>query len=214
VALHRFVFIRHAQAECNVLGDDDLVVSCGTDAPLTTLGYTQAQALADTLPAALRANSIHCSPMRRARQTAQALVDRHGLTLRPDARLEELRLREPLPQSLRQHAWDRLLEQRVATPRAAVLPGVEPLLEQFERVTDFLHDRHRQRGSEPVTLVVSHAFTIELALLALLGLGLDALGEFRFRLSNTGVHVVENDALGEGSRLLMVNALQHLGRWV
>jgi 5''-phosphoribostamycin phosphatase/probable phosphoglycerate mutase len=95
-----------------------------------------------------------------------------------------------------------------------LLPGLESLQAQFERVQGFLSERHAARGGEEVSVIVSHALTIELAMLALLGLGAEAMQRFRFRLSNTGVHIIENDAIGAGARLLLVNSLSHLGRWV
>ena len=75
---------RHGQTQWNA---DNKV--CGrTDIPLTELGLRQAQLLADN--AKDRAiDLIIVSPMIRARQTAQAVVDRYNLPVIVDERLIE-----------------------------------------------------------------------------------------------------------------------------
>lgn len=211
---HRFVFVRHAQAVCNTLADDALIVSHDRESPLTESGRRQARALAERMSPALLGDAIFCSPMRRARETAEAIAQAHGLPLRIDPRLEEVRAERPFDPPIAQSVWDRLLERRIRDRDVEVHPGVEPLREQSGRVREFLAQRHRERAGESVTLVVSHAFTIELAMMALLGLAPDALESFRFRLSNTAVHVVENDGIGLPSRLLLVNAKNHLETWL
>lgn len=64
-------------------------VVCGrTDIPLTEKGLAQAQTLADQAEQTA-INEIWCSPLIRARQTAQAVADRLGLTVKIDERLIE-----------------------------------------------------------------------------------------------------------------------------
>jgi broad specificity phosphatase PhoE len=60
---HRFVFVRHAQAVCNTLADDALIVSHDRESPLTESGRRQAQALAERMSPAKR-------PKRSRRRTA------------------------------------------------------------------------------------------------------------------------------------------------
>ncbi|MGW8142269.1 histidine phosphatase family protein [Sphingomonas zeae] len=213
-APHRFVFVRHAQATCNTLADDQLVTCYDTAAPLTLVGREQAIALAAALPASLVGDTIFTSPLRRAVETARPLAERFRLALRLDDRLTEMRAGTVFAPPITVAQWDGLLEQRVCEPDREAHPGLEPLADQAARVRSFLHERHRDRGDEGVTTVVTHAFTIELALLALLGLGLTALRDFRIRISNAAVHVVENDAVGQPARLMLVNARHHLGGWL
>lgn len=206
--------MRHAQSTCNVLPDSHLINASHDQSPLTELGRRQAQALAGALPAALCGGRIFCSPMHRALETAGALAAARGLDIVTDARLEEVALRGERESPVSQADWDQILARRIRYPDQEVGPGVESLKSQFERVRAFLADRHETRGTEPVTLIVSHAMTLELALVSLLGLDVSVLQRFRFRLSNTGVHVVESGMPGTDARLLMVNALTHLDRWV
>lgn len=214
MAAHRFVFVRHAQASCNVLADAAPLDAAHDDSPLTELGRRQALALAAAWPASLRPGRIYCSPMRRALQTADALATAGGWSIVTDARLQEVAPSIPAQGQFTQADWDVLLERRVEQPDEVLVPGLESLRAQFARVRAFLHERHGARAGEDVTVIVSHAMTIELAMLALLGLDAEALQRFRFRLSNTGVHIIENDAIGAAGRLLLVNSLSHLGRWV
>ena len=75
---------RHGQTTWNV---DDLV--CGrADVPLTELGHQQAQKLAQS-SLDKKIDVILCSPMLRARQTAQAVSDAIGVPIQIDDRLME-----------------------------------------------------------------------------------------------------------------------------
>ncbi|WP_238139639.1 histidine phosphatase family protein [Roseateles aquatilis] len=239
--MHRFVLVRHAQADCNLLDDGAPLDASQADSPLTALGQRQAAALAAGLPEGWCEGPVFCSPMRRALDTATALARARGLALAIDPRLVEVAPTAASPTGLTQGDWDGFLTRRVAFPDRVLIPGVESLTAQFERVRSFLSELGERRspsggadatseavrpgatraaheapsaGARATTLIVSHATTVELALLALLGLELDALRRFRFRLSNTGVHVVESEGLGAPARLLMVNGLAHLGRWI
>jgi len=212
---HRFALIRHAEAACNVLAPDAPIGGYDPASPLTQRGRAQAAALAAALPDALLGEVVFTSPLRRAEETAAFLAAARGLPLRPDARLAEMAVDTPFDPPMSLAAWDAMLEARVRSDGVVALPeGVESLAEQDRRVRAFLHERHARRGGSPVTLVIAHAFTIELALLALLGLPLGVLDAFRFRLSNTGVHVVENDRIGSPARLVLTNCRAHLGNWV
>lgn len=211
---HRFVFVRHAEAACNVMTADAVIERYDPHAPLTCRGRIQAETLAREMPEALVGDPVFSSPLRRALDTATPLARRHARSVRCDARLEEMSATRVFSPPLSLAAWDDLLDRRVAEPAAEVAPGIEPLAVQDERVRAFLRDRHERRDGDPLTLVVAHAFSIELAIIALLGLSTAVLTSFRLRLSNAAIHVVENDQLGRPSRLLLVNAQNHFGRWL
>lgn len=211
VPRHRFVFIRHAMALCNEQPEGTLIDSNTPDAPLTTRGKEQAERLAMTLPDTLVGRQVFSSPLRRAAETARTIAVSRGLRLVLDPRLEEFRIAQALIPALNVQAWDQLLTQRLEHPEQAVLEGVEPMLVQRGRVEDFLRERHARRSGEELTLVVSHAFTIELAINVLLGLEPRTLRRWRIRISNAALHIVENDILGGQSRLVLVNAKCHLG---
>ena len=212
---HRFVFIRHAQATCNILQDDETVSQYDLAAPLTATGREQAAALAIGLPAALIGDAIFVSPLRRAVDTARALADRHDRPLCHDDRLAEMHVRTTFSPPLSLAAWDALLDRRVDTPEREPYPGMESLADQAHRVQSFLAQRWLERPERGgVTTVVSHAFTIELALFALLGLESALLRTFRIRISNAAVHVVDQSGPARQARLMLVNSRQHLGAWL
>lgn len=76
---------RHGQTPWNV---EDLI--CGrTDVPLTEVGQQQAQRLAESAMDK-GIDVILCSPMLRARQTAQAVSDAIGVPIQIDERLIEM----------------------------------------------------------------------------------------------------------------------------
>lgn len=76
---------RHGQTPWNV---DDLV--CGrADVPLTEVGLQQAQKLAESA-VGKDIQVILCSPLLRARQTAQAVSDAIGVPIQIDERLIEM----------------------------------------------------------------------------------------------------------------------------
>jgi phosphohistidine phosphatase len=73
----RLILVRHAQA---APGEPDAL------RPLTPAGRTAARALADRL-AAERPDAVLCSPLLRARETAEPIARAAGLTALPDERL-------------------------------------------------------------------------------------------------------------------------------
>lgn len=79
-----FLVTRHGETVWNV---EDRI--CGrTDVPLTEKGLAQAEMLARELASA-RPDVIVCSPLQRARTTAEAVARVTGLPLRVDVRLAE-----------------------------------------------------------------------------------------------------------------------------
>ncbi|CDH20049.1 putative BtrP [Xenorhabdus bovienii str. kraussei Quebec] len=211
---HRFVFIRHAEATCNLQDDYVLISSVLPDSPLTAMGQQQAQLLADNFPNELIGDKIFSSPMTRSMQTAKLLTARHNLPLISDERLEEVRIKPSLTPPLSLPAWDAMLQERLNSPTTKVRPEVETVVAQRARVTDFLRQRHQERGKEKITVIVSHAFTIELAIFVLLGLEVSLLQHWRIRISNSALHVIENEEIGGKSRLVLTNAKNHLRLWL
>ncbi|CDL84500.1 histidine phosphatase family protein [Xenorhabdus szentirmaii] len=211
---HRFVFIRHAEATCNLQDAHALISSVMPDSPLTTVGQQQAQLLANNIPKELIGNKIFSSPMIRAMQTANLLKTRHNLPLVSDERLEEVRIKPSLTPALSLSQWDTMLQERLNNPTINVRPEVETVAAQRTRVADFLCQRHQERGEEKVTVIVSHAFTIELAIFVLLGLDVSMLSQWRIRISNSALHIIENEEIGGKSRIVLTNAKNHLRLWL
>ncbi|MEU5208883.1 histidine phosphatase family protein [Streptomyces sp. NPDC020742] len=221
-ATQRFLLVRHAQAQVNVLADDDLMDGYDTDADLTPLGREQARALAGHLardraswpgPAGPQGCRLYTSPLRRAVRTAEALAGALGLTAVRDARLAEVRAPHRFPRPLAVREWDALLEERLRHPERE-FAGVESWAAQRARAREFL--RECPAGSAATGFVlVSHAETIQALLMELLNLGDGVLRSARFKVSNTGVFIVDRilDETEEPcSSLVVANSKSHLAR--
>jgi broad specificity phosphatase PhoE len=201
----RIVLVRHGEATCNVRRARD-PWSPDHDAGLTPLGRRQAAAAAAWLHRAVRCDRLFASPLRRAVETADVLAARLGRAADLDRRLEEVRVSPGFDPTISVADWDGLLAARVADPEREVSPGLEPVAVQAARASEFLRERFAD-GVDAV--VVSHALTIELMLLGFLGLGGAALARCRFKVSKTGVSILERAPDGS-QRVVVVNSKAHL----
>ncbi|MDA0658407.1 MAG: histidine phosphatase family protein [Planctomycetota bacterium] len=78
--------VRHG-ATANNLASPPVLQGCNIDAPLSPAGYQQAETVAELL-SHRRLTAVYSSPLQRAKQTAQAIAQRHGhsLIVMPDLR--------------------------------------------------------------------------------------------------------------------------------
>lgn len=219
-AVQRFVLVRHAEASVNVLQDDEVLPGFDPHAGLTPLGERQARALAEHLPGdpavgapqpgAPSGVRMFCSPQRRAARTAQVLGGALGVPAVADGRLAELRAPEPFPRPITVREWDAVLEDRLRRPAAEVF-GVESWAAQRRRVREFLDERCRVDAGAHRWVLVSHSETMQALLFELLGLDDALLRHARFKISNTGVFIVDRTEDGCAS-LVVANSKTHLAR--
>src|SRR5919204_4762625 len=137
--------------------------------PLDATGREQAAALAEAA-AKVTLTSLWCSPLRRARETADIVAARIGLEPREDARFVETNTGEWTGRSFAEiQAEDpegfARFERSDPTFR---YPGGESFAEQLERVQAAIADL-RATPAELPALVVCHRGVIRLALAALTG---------------------------------------------
>lgn len=83
----KLILCRHTQTDYNAAD----ILTGQKDIPLNQNGINQARKLADKL-AQLPIQAVYCSDLIRAVKTAEILAERHGLKVRPDARLREVSL--------------------------------------------------------------------------------------------------------------------------
>jgi broad specificity phosphatase PhoE len=135
--------------------------------PLDATGRDQARALAE-LAAGLPLTSLWCSPLHRARETADIVAARIGLTPHEDARFAETDTGDWTDRSfaeIRTEAPEDFARFERSEP-AFRYPGGESFGEQSARVQAGLRDLYAQHDQLPA-LVVCHRGVIRLALAAL-----------------------------------------------
>jgi broad specificity phosphatase PhoE len=194
---------RHGETNYNKEGKTQGI----TDTSLSPRGIHQAEVLADRL---YRENltAVFSSSLERAYRTAVVIGDKVGI---PPEKRDEL-------QEISFGDWEGLtleqIEQRFPGQLAArskdysfTPQGGESLLSVRNRVQRFLsvlEDRGFDADSR--VLIVSHAYTIRILLVHLMGLPLEYM--FDFRLDNTGISIIQTG--GERNRIVCLNDTCHL----
>jgi broad specificity phosphatase PhoE len=130
--------------------------------PLNARGREQAQALAQEA-VAYEFQSLWCSPLQRARETAEVVAQRIGLTPREDARLMETDAGDWTDRSFAevQAQAPAEFERFASGDPTFAFPGGESFAQQGVRVAAAFYDIKR---AEAPTLVVCHGGVIRIAL--------------------------------------------------
>ncbi|HEY3727838.1 MAG TPA: histidine phosphatase family protein [Solirubrobacteraceae bacterium] len=174
MSLRGVLLARHGETNDNL---EPLRFQGFTDTPLNETGRRQAQELAERV-AGDGIHSLWASDLSRARETAEAVGARIGLSPTLDARLREANRGD----------WERRLfkdvereepEAFAAWMRAGAefrFPGGESLLDQQRRVTAAVQEIHA--SAELPALVVCHGGSIRVMLCARDPRGLAAFHEF------------------------------------
>ena len=162
----KLILVRHGETETNRLGRIQGV----NQTPLNERGLEQAAAAADAIcPDA--PFTLYSSPLRRAAQTAEAIVERVGIRAIEEDGLIEMdvgefegltgqQLRERFPDVMR--AWDENAFQ-------TVMPGGESLETVRDRAWQTVKNLADHHGGETV-VAVTHNFTIQTILCTVLGM--------------------------------------------
>lgn len=164
--------VRHGQTAANASG----LIQGQRDLELTDRGRRQAEALVPALPIATAAAFI-CSPLRRARQTAEVL----GVTVTIDERWIEMDYGEfegaPIA-DVRQTLWD----QWSVDPNWAPAGG-ESYAAVASRVAAACEDLRARFGDRDV-IVVTHVNPIKMAVAWALGVGPQVAGRMSVQLAS------------------------------
>ncbi len=182
---------------------------CGdVDVPLEESGHAMAQAIARHY-ATTDWRAIYASPRQRARDTAQPLADRVGLSLRIDDDLREISY----------GAWEGLREADVAATQPALFrawqadpghrtpPGGETgfaIAERAMRAVDAIRASHPEGGN---VFVVSHKATVRVLVCALFGI---PIPDFRRKIACPPGSVTVVDFRDGGPMLLALADVRHL----
>lgn len=146
------------------------------DVPLSAAGRAQAERLAQRL-AAEGIEAVQTSPVRRARETAQALAGAARLNEVAADPLDEIDFGAWSGQEFTALNQDPAWHEWNSRRGAAVPPGGEPMLAVQARVLGHLR-RVAERASGAVIAMVSHADVIRAAVAGILGLSLDRILSF------------------------------------
>ena len=210
----RILLVRHGLSSFNVehriQGRDDL-------SSLTEEGVKQALATGEALRD-LSITAAFSSPLRRAHDTATALLAAQGGGLEPqlDDDLLEVDLapwsgllssevQERFPEDYR--TWKQHPEQlQLQRPDGSSYAPIPELMEQARRFADRLLERHTPAGDTPQTvLVVGHNAILRCLVLTLLGL--PASGFRRLRLDNASLSVFNLSAAEDGGVAVQIESL-------
>jgi len=169
------------------------------DVPLSAAGEAQARSLALRLSCEGLA-AVHSSPVRRARDTAQALVASGEVPETIAEPLNEIDFGDWSGKDFAELEHDPTWREWNAKRGVAVPPGGEPMAAVQERVLAYLR-AVAQQASGAVVAMVSHADVIRACVAGILGLSLDRILSFDVDPAS----VTRIAAGGWGERVLSLN---------
>ena len=193
--------VRHADAVPEA--DETFTIYDDYEAhPLSARGRAQAEAVAERF-SDLGITAVYASPIRRARETAEAIAAVAGVEVHDEPGVREISI-GPTDDTMALRArleWLATVAMRDGS--WAGIPGTEPGPQVRARMLEAIDAIAERHPGERVA-VVSHAGAINAALGAIIGTD----HEFVFPLANASVSVVR---VGGGRRLLMnANETAHL----
>ncbi|MFD8287306.1 bifunctional RNase H/acid phosphatase [Streptomyces lavendulae] len=201
-----FVLLRHG--ETALTPQKRFSGSGGTDPELSPAGRRQAAAVAEALAARGTVQAVVSSPLRRCRETAQAVADRLGLPVTVEEGLRETdfgawegltfaEVRERFPDDLQ--AW-------LDSPKAAPTGGGESFTAVTRRVSA-ARDRLLSAHAGRTVLLVTHVTPVKT--LVRLALGAPPESLFKMELSAASLSAVAYYADGNAS-VRLLNDTSHL----
>ncbi|MBI4353958.1 MAG: histidine phosphatase family protein [Candidatus Omnitrophica bacterium] len=202
--------VRHAQTVWN--GQNRL--QGHSDLELNDVGLEQAKRLGAFFAARRDAGeqflALYTSHLKRSRQTAQAIVESTGLSLRQDADLAESHLGswEGLTPEEIDAQFDGAYERWYRHPSLVTIPGAEPLETFKQRVRGaFERIRTTENGRQGSVVIVTHGGVIASLLADWLNADYEDILR-RVVFSNGGVSAIECHAMPP--YVLWVNDTRHL----
>ncbi|MFI1645883.1 bifunctional RNase H/acid phosphatase [Streptomyces avidinii] len=201
-----FVLLRHG--ETALTPQKRFSGSGGSDPELSPAGRRQAAAVAEALAARGTIQTVISSPLRRCRETAQAVAVRLGLTVTVEEGLQEVdfgawegltfaEVQERFPDDLQ--AW-------LDSPKAAPTGGGESFMAATRRISA-TRDRLLSAYAGRTVLLVTHVTPVKILVRLALGAPPEAL--FRMELSAASLSAVAYYADGNAS-VRLLNDTSHL----
>jgi alpha-ribazole phosphatase len=198
----RVYLIRHGETQLN----REQTFRGRLDVPLNDRGRAQARAVGERL-AAENLSAVYCSPLARARETAEAVADSSGLTALPDDTLMDMDFGEwqGLTLASVEEQYPEIYRTWATAPEAARVPGGETLADVLRRAGDGLRILAERYHDETVA-VVTHRVVLKLLLAR--ALGLDERAFWRIRQDTACINLIE--VTGDRTVVCMLNDTCHL----
>jgi broad specificity phosphatase PhoE len=193
--------VRHGETEWNNNGRSQ----GQSDVPLNDRGQAQAKATGIGL-SAKKFDAVYASPLSRAYDTAQAIVDHHSdleIVTEPD--LMEINLGQVEGKSFRDVGGEfiEVMKQWVVAPEEVTFPDGESPLDVQDRVYPVIDRIIEQHRGERV-LIVSHYFVTAMIVCRVLGLPVNSV--WRLQMANASISIViYNEQFGP--RLALFNRI-------
>ena len=193
------ILVRHGQTAWNV----EERFRGRASVPLDETGLAQAEVAARYVPAHWNPKAIYCSPLLRARQTAEKIAQPLQLHERAHPGLLDIDYgawEGYTPDDLRDQGWEKALETWYTQPHAAPIPGGETLQAVRLRAMGALGEIVERHRGETV-IIVAHTVVNRLILLGILGLGNERF--WHLGQDTCAINVLEFD--GQFYKLLKMN---------
>lgn len=195
------ILVRHGQTDWN----SNRMTQGQSDTLLNKTGITQAKRVAKVLEDET-IGKCYYSPLKRARITAEIIIDHLNLSSEEDSSLIEVNFGQWEGLTINQisERYEDAFTDWSYSPHKLVIPGGENMNDTLVRAKTFAEDR-LLNATEDI-LVVSHGLLIKTLILALLDLDLKDLQ--KFRVDNASISVIEIH--GDRKYLSRLNEVAHL----
>jgi phosphoserine phosphatase len=166
----RVILVRHGQTAWN----REERFRGQSDVPLNETGLAQAAMTARRIAAEWSPAAVYCSPLQRARQTAQAIAQPLGLPVQPHPGLNDINfgLLQGFTVAEATERWPAVVRTWFNTPHLAEPPEGEMLAEVSARAMASVNDLVARHPDGAIVLV-GHLVLNRVILLGVTGLGLN-----------------------------------------
>lgn len=197
--------IRHGESIANTQG---IYQGITYDTDLTDLGKKQAQALAERL-GKIEIDYIISSPLKRTRQTAEAIGHQKKMQMKIEERIIETNhgLWEGKHKDVIAKIWPVVYKKWQRFPSSVTFPEGERFVETQKRVTAWWDELIAQ-NKEVRLVIVTHDNIIRILIARVLNMKLNRI--WKFHLHPTGITHVETN--NTKTKVVDLNNAQHLGQ--
>ena len=177
--------VRHGETDFN----KELRYQGHMDVDLNQKGYLQAQKISKRL-STQKIDEVYSSDLKRAKNTAEVIVDPHNLKLNTRKGLREIDVGdwEGLTYDDLRKDYPDLIKKWYDNPISVSPPGGETLNEFEKRVVDCFHEIINQCQGEKIA-IIAHGGTIRILLANLLEIPLNK--NWQIEIHNTGLSIIK-----------------------